>query len=306
MFESPSPSDRDLALKRFTKQEIVARYRRKFSLGEEIGWDEVERHVELEGRLTDELLESTAETRAATFARVYSRLYSELPWLSGTGARGDAEQWAALLRPNSSVYEIGSGAGYLINYLAGKGFVCFASDISTERERTATSISTKVRWGATDGVHLTRTAEAGAFDFVISDQVVEHLHPDDILIHFCEARRLLKPTGRYIVRTPYALEGPADLSGIFGEDKPIFMHLHEFNYREMRHIKFVCGYRGAKAVIRYTPLSICVGSSIYMMYLFCCDRLIARAAAHMRIARVIKHFRKSLLLPRDTWVILEK
>ena len=65
-------------------------------------------------------------------------------------------------------------------YLASLGFKCRATEISHERGQKHVSESPNLSWDISDGVHLNRFEETNSFDIVISDQVVEHLHPDDL------------------------------------------------------------------------------------------------------------------------------
>lgn len=48
------------------------------------------------------------------------------------------------------------------------------------------------------------------------DQVVEHLHPDDLASHFKGVAAILKTKGRYIFATPHSSVGPAGhLTGLW-------------------------------------------------------------------------------------------
>ncbi len=87
-------------------------------------------------------------------------------------------------------------------------------------------------WGVSDGVHLERFESAASYDIVISDQVLEHFHPDDIATHLSGVHQILKPGGRYIFSTPHRFSGPHDVSSVFKCDKPLGMHLKEYTYRE--------------------------------------------------------------------------
>jgi len=64
------------------------------------------------------------------------------------------------------------------------------------------------------------------------DQFIEHLHPDDVLLHFQLAHRLLRPGGKYIFATPHRFSGPHDISRLFS-DVPQGFHLKEWTYREL-------------------------------------------------------------------------
>jgi SAM-dependent methyltransferase len=301
----PSHSiDRTGLFERLDQNEIVRRYRRVYKLGDDIGPAEVERHAALEGALTDELLASAADERFDVFARAYSRLYDELPWLVSSGTSSGGEVWLSLLRPGASVYEIGSGSGYLINFLASKGLRCVGTDMSPQRRHAAQESHGNIRWDITDGVHLTRFAEAGAFDYVISDQVVEHMHPDDLPTHFAEARKLLKAGGEYIVRTPYWPLGPTDLSQVFGCDRAIFMHLHEFGFEETLSLAKDAGFRDIKAIYVAPKTTMAMRSSAYAAYLKAMDRLIATDRPG-GIARFVKKHARYFMIRNNVFLSLK-
>jgi SAM-dependent methyltransferase len=69
-------------------------------------------------------------------------------------------------------------------------------------------------------------------DVVFSDQLIEHFHPEDTELHFKIVRRVLKPKGMYVFRTPHSFTGPHDVSGYFS-DEPEGFHLKEWTYREI-------------------------------------------------------------------------
>ena len=303
MFSVNRSYDRSLVLKRFSESEILGRYKTNYGLSN-ITFEQVKHHVEVEARLTDELAHSTPENRVEAFARAYATLYQELPWLAGTGTHTGAEQWVSLMKAGASVYEVGSGAGYLIRYLAAHGFRCTGTDLSPDRQKAASAADENVTWAATDGVHLSRFAGGARFDYVISDMVVEHLHPDDTITHFREARELLKEGGCYLMRTAYAAEGPTDLSAVFGEPAPVFMHLHEFNYDEIDLIRRTCGYRSVKAVFELNRLSICTASAAYFRFCRLFDRF---EAARQRVGPTrFRKVRRHLRLPQSVWVVFQR
>jgi SAM-dependent methyltransferase len=133
----------------------------------------------------------------------------------------------------------------------------------------------------TDGVHLDRFADGAPYDVVVSDQVVEHLHPDDIVEHFRSAREILRDGGRYIVRTPQRLTGPHDLSPIFGFQETVGMHLREYTNTELRTIMRDAGFMKVSAVCRLPdrPPRLRGGtwaSSAQLRYLLVVESVLAR------------------------------
>ena len=186
--------------------DLVTRYQRNFHLAEPVSEADILRHLELEQSLTADLLASVPETRREVFAEAYGRLYRELPWLNvgSEHLAPDAEDWVRLIGPPpSKVYEVGSGNGALASALAQRGYVVEATEITLERQTTDT-----LHWSETDGVHLADYAENAPYDAVVSNQVVEHLHPEDIDDHLRHAHAILKPGGRYVLETPLWYRGP--------------------------------------------------------------------------------------------------
>ena len=102
-------------------------------------------------------------------------------------------------------------------------------------------------------------------DLVFSDQLVEHLHPEDTLHHFRLVRRILAPEGAYVFRTPHALCGPHDVSRFFS-DAPEGFHLKEWTYRELEPVLRETGFgtlrafwngRGARTPLPWSAASFC-------------------------------------------------
>lgn len=287
--------------------ELVRRYKANYGIPEYSTLTEemVLYHWALERRLTTELLSSDPASRWDVFERCYTTLYSELPWLnelSGTAFRessvDEADDWRRLIGPPPQrVYEIGSGKGRLIAALAERGYDCTATEITRERGKKWTAAHPSVRWTVADGVHLDRFETPESYDAAISDQVIEHLHPDDLVAHFVGAYAILKPGGRYAFATPHAFEGPFDLSRVFGSDRPQGMHLKEYTYRELQAAVYAAGFKRIDAVFRL-PRAVRARcgrrahprpSRTYFLYLCRVESAVARLSYHRRrqAARVL-------------------
>ena len=238
--------------------ELVDRYKRNYGIPAEaeITEEMVLAHWALEKRLTRELLDSTSENRAETFERCYAHLYGELTWLNRFVGQADPtppeeryKPWIeAIGSPPLSVYEIGSGKGDLIAYLSRRGFKCKGTEITRERGEKHQSPDPNLSWGTSDGVHLASVERAGTFDLVISDQVIEHLHPADLKTHLRNVHAILAPDGRYVISTPHRFTGPHDVSRVFRSDRPEGMHLKEYTYRELVAAAHVAGFQSVHHV----------------------------------------------------------
>lgn len=224
--------------------ELVRRYKRNYGLHaeSEVSEEMIRRHWDLERALTKRLLESNPADRPRVFAECYTELYRELSWLNRLVVEKSREEkrrefagWAEAIGPGPvRIYEVGSGRGELIEYLAECGHDCTGSEITQERGQSLLGEDgARIRWHAGDGVHLSRFEEKGSYDVVITNQLIEHLHPEDLERHFVEARVILRRGGRYILSTPHRLTGPHDVSRIFDRPTAEGMHLKEYTYRDL-------------------------------------------------------------------------
>jgi SAM-dependent methyltransferase len=234
--------------------ELVSRYKANYSIPVDAPVTEemILTHWELEQDLTRQLLESTAETRWDTFEHCYTRLYEELDWLNEFSGEDRVsapdEKYAKWLRaigqPPKSIYEVGSGKAEMISYFASKGFTCRATEVTRERgEKHVTQHVPNLSWAVSDGVHLAEFEKPESFDIVISDQVLEHLHPDDVVPHLRGVLAILKPNGRYVFSTPHRYTGPHDVSGVFKYQEACGMHLREYTNREFVSMLREAGFR---------------------------------------------------------------
>lgn len=254
--------------------ELIKRYKVSENLPAEVTVTEsmILHHWNLERELTRQLLESSPETRWQIFEQCYTRFYSELTWLSLHTGKGDprppAERfrdWIAMIgHPPKRIYEIGSGSARMLSYLAEIGFDCTATDITSKRqEKVQEGLSQKLLWGNSDGVHLDLFEPKNTYDVVISDQVIEHLHPDDLMPHFQAVLKILKPGGRYMFNTPHRYTGPHDVSQVFECDEPQGMHLKEYTFSELLRAPMEAGFSDVCYVIPYRLLDLAAKFGIY-------------------------------------------
>ena len=298
-------------------QELINRYKKNYNIpvNANITEEMILAHWELEKRLTKELLESTPENRWEVFERCYSMLYSELWWLNkfiGAGSTLPPSQryksWVELIRqPPKKIYEIGSGKGEMMTYLASCGFECRATEITRERGQKHVSEHPNLSWAISDGVHLKRFEVPNSYDVVVSDQVIEHLHPDDLYEHFKGVLSILSSGGRYIFCTPHKQIGPSDISRVFKCDKPMGMHLKEYTYQELKELLERAGFKDIYAVLRI-PMKITQlfgiyvkpkASRTYLDYLCAVEKLISllpRQTFRRKAARLLMLFSPGILI----------
>ena len=290
----------DKAMREPRGQELIDRYKKNYNrpTDAEVTEEMILAHWELEKRLTKEIFASNPEKRWEIVEQCYSTLYSELWWLNqfiGAGSTIPPSQryknWVCLIgQPPKNIYEIGSGKGDMIAYLARCGFKCRATEITRERGQKHAFEHPNLSWGISDGVHLERFEDLNSYDVVVSDQVIEHLHPDDLYEHFKGVLSILLSRGRYLFATPHRYVGPSDISRVFKCDNPMGMHLKEYTYQELKELLEQAGFTDIQAVLRI-PLKITQlfgiyikpkTSCIYLDYLCVVEKLILLLPSQIR------------------------
>ena len=304
-------------------QELIDRYRTNYGIADDVVITEkmILRHWELEKHLTQALLLSQPKFRWETFNRCYTTLYRELEWLNCSinadikAANLDQKYatWVQLIGPPPKrVYEVGSGKGELMRYLASRGYECRATEITLERGRKWTNDIPGLSWGRADGIHLGCFEPANTYDVIISDQLIEHLHPDDLVEHFRGGWNILVDGGRYIFRTPHVHDGPWDISRVFKCDKPMGMHFKEYTFREL-----VMKLKQAGFQYIYTKMPNCnkiqrllgrycnsiAFRTTYLNYLYIIERLIKTLPKQTQRRKAVqKASRLFLFLPHITMI----
>jgi len=222
---------------------LVARYKENYGMPERspISHEMVMHHWDLERRLREDLLHCAVQKRVETYAQCYTELYQQLPWLNdftnteaGVPDSARYAMWVAAIGSTPmKIFEIGAGQARMLRYLAGLGHECTGSDVTAERAAAVLGHKEEKFKSVVDNAVSIGSAKDAEYDRVLSDQVIEHLHPGDLRTHVESVRRLLRPGGRYIVCCPHVYAGPADVSRVFGCEEAAGLHLKEYKWREL-------------------------------------------------------------------------
>jgi ubiquinone/menaquinone biosynthesis C-methylase UbiE len=205
--------------------------------------DRIIAHYALERTVADELRNSTrAERDAGLYQSAYDRLLNGLPdHPRKTLHSGDraarmqkyVERQAAMLAREVSAddvfMELGGGdcrVALLVAPRVAKSIVVDVSDALAPETVTATNFE----FVKSFGIEIPLPSES--VTFIYSNQLMEHLHPEDAMEQLREVFRVLKPGGRYLCRTPSRITGPHDVS-MFFSDVAQGMHLKEYSYKEL-------------------------------------------------------------------------
>ena len=155
------------------------------------------------------------------------------------------------LRPDMTVAEVGPGRGRLAFALApfvAKVYGVYVSEVYLPARRPP-----NFEFRMTDGLHMPFASDS--LDLLVSNQLMEHLHPDDAVDQLQDIHRVLKPGCSYVCVTPSPVNGPHDCSAYF-DDIPCpiqdrryvatGLHLKEYTSRELTDVFRRVGFRHAQ------------------------------------------------------------
>ena len=192
---------------------------------------------------------ATFEERRRIVSGMYDELFRQVPDHPRLVERDTAHQerertvrWnlaqlRPYLTPGCVFLEVGAGDCALAIQVAETASLAYAVDISDQTG--GRPLPENCRLVLTDGRSI--DVPPGSIDVAFSDQLMEHLHPDDALAQLNNIRRCLKPGGVYLCVTPNRLYGPTDVSGEFDEVATGF-HLREYSLREIRELFSKAGF----------------------------------------------------------------
>lgn len=207
-------------------------------------------HYMVERELADRIRAARSfEERQAIFATMYDELFARVPDHPRLAARrADSEyreqsvQWnlaqlRPYLKPGCTFLEVGAGDCALSERVAMEANAVHAVDISfSARTR---ELPANVQLVVTDGRTIDVPPES--VDVAFSDQLMEHLHPEDAAAQLRNVHRALKSGGVYVCVTPNRVYGPSDISAFFDDEARGF-HLKEYSLDEIREAFLAAGF----------------------------------------------------------------
>jgi SAM-dependent methyltransferase len=261
-------------------------------------WERLRAHYVVERNIADRLRAARGfEERRGIAASMYAELFRKVPDHPRIAAKGASTQrrerdirWnmaqlKPYLRKGDTFLEVGAGDCALASRVADEAASVYALDISTQAQ--AMQPPANVHFVLTDGRSI--DVPPASVDLAFSDQLMEHLHPDDALDQLRNIHASLKPGGVYMCVTPNRLYGPSDISGYF-DDVATGFHLHEYTVRELRGILRKAGfprshvYIGARGHFMRCPAVLVEAMEVA---LGCLPRFLRRPLAHNPVARAL-------------------
>lgn len=222
-------------------------------------------HYEIERRLADRLRNAPVEGRRELYRQVYDELFRAVPDHPQLTRKSDPGRHAAALAaqvqvlrrfvpPGSTFLEIGAGDCRLSNALAERAGRVFAIDVSDEITRSE-GRPDNVSVLLTDGIEI--PVPPGSVDAAYSNQLMEHLHPDDAREQLGNVFKALAPRGTYVCATPNRLAGPHDVSEHF-DDVARGFHLREYTTGELRRLFLETGFRRVRSLVKVKQVVLVV------------------------------------------------
>ena len=218
--------------------------------------DRLRLHYTVERRLADRLRAAqTVEERREIFASMYEELFRLVPdhprllaqrnlqTERDHGIDWDMAQLGRFLAPGCTFLEIGAGDCALSRRVAKRAGHVYAVDICDQtREPLPENVELVISDGREIGV------PADSVDVAFSDQLMEHLHPDDARTQLASIHRALRPGGVYVCITPNRLYGPSDISAYF-DDVARGFHLREYTVFEVKRVMREAGFSRVRAYV---------------------------------------------------------
>ncbi len=216
-------------------------------------------HYEIEKELAARLRRADSSERRDLYTALYDELFLRVPWHSQlrkkeTG-RNIPKQMRLLqpyLNADTVMLEVGAGDCALSFEAAQQVKHVFALDVSnviTQQKTFPKNMDLII----SDGTSI--PLPENSVDIAYSNQLMEHLHPEDALDQLKNIWRALKPGGVYICITPNRISGPHDISRYF-DDIACGFHLKEYTFSDLQEIFPQAGFSPLRVITKIPGLPI--------------------------------------------------
>jgi SAM-dependent methyltransferase len=238
------------------QQEEVAMEPARLPASEKRSLERCRAHYEVEKELAERLRSSPRETRLHLYSSVYDEMYrrvldhpmlieKENPVQRLSTVRRQLRMLEKYLSSDSVFMEIGAGDCMISREVARIASKVYAIEISEEIARSA-ELPPNADFILSDGIGI--PVPERTVTIAMSDQLMEHLHPDDASDQLAEIYRALAPGGLYVCMTPNRLNGPHDISKYFGSE-PVCFHLKEYSFCELTNLFHEVGFSRIQGLV---------------------------------------------------------
>jgi ubiquinone/menaquinone biosynthesis C-methylase UbiE len=243
---------------------------RKIMRRERRSLEQLKEAYEIEKELSQQLRSVDKEERRKLYKTVYDEWNNRVlhnqylsPQIdSNSSAKAVAIQKKLLtkfLNPHITFLEVGPGDCSLAMEIARVVKKVYAADVSSKAAEK-TKLSENIEFVGSDGCSIPLPSES--IHMAYSNQMMEHLHPEDAYEQLCNIYNVLTPDGRYLCVTPNRLCGPHDISQHF-DDNATGFHLKEYTVTELEalfkragfsKIRLLLGALGVYVIVPALPV----------------------------------------------------
>lgn len=246
-------------------------------------------HYLVERELADRLRAASREERETLYGEVYDELFARVPdhpQLTATADPAARERRLAgqesivrrVLPKDATFLEIGAGDCALTVRVAPHVRRAIAVEVSADIA-VPVGAPANVELLLTDG--RTFPVDDGSVDLAYSNQLLEHLHPDDAAEQVAGVLRTLAPGGAYVCLTPHPVVGPSDISAFF-DDEATGFHLVEYSTADLVALFRRTGFGRVQVLARVAGRILLLPAAPFVLL----ERLAARLPDRLRLTRL--------------------
>ncbi len=214
--------------------------------------NQLKAHYDIEKALANKLRNSNREERRILYSSLYNELFRKVPHHPqlklkqkvDTNSRPNRvnnimRYLSKFLKPEHVFLEIGPGDCQLSFEVTKHVMKVYAIDVS-EAVTKCLQCPDNFQLILSDGSSIDVPRES--INIAYSNQLMEHLHPEDAETQLSGVYDSLVPGGVYICCTPHRFYGPHDVSKYFDEVAQGF-HLKEYTYTDLAHLFSAVGFK---------------------------------------------------------------
>lgn len=212
--------------------------------------EQIREHYEVEKELAERLRNARKGERRHLYSKLYDELYERVPHHPQLTRKDDSESRkrsvaaqvkiiSRFLTPESTFLELGPG-DCMVSFEVGKRVrKVYAIDVSDEITKSYGQ-PPNFELILSDGSSI--DVPSGSVNVAYSNQLMEHLHPEDAVDQVRGIYNALIPGGVYICITPHRFSGPHDISCYF-DDVATGFHLKEYTHKELYDLLKKVGFK---------------------------------------------------------------
>jgi ubiquinone/menaquinone biosynthesis C-methylase UbiE len=218
--------------------------------------EQLKEHYEIEKELALKLYKSTKEERRTLYTDVYNELFARVknhPQLMYKSSTEDSllrvtqeiKNIQPYINKDSTFLEIGAGDCALSIKISELVKTVYAIDVSDAITKDLEK-PTNFQLILSDGTSI--PIPENSVSFAYSNQLMEHLHPDDAFEQLKNIYKALTKNGTYMCITPNSINGPHDISKYF-ETVARGFHLKEYSVTELSNLFSDVGFSKVRLLV---------------------------------------------------------